>query len=226
MLPGRRGRLKLGTDARYCGVTRTVLAPALADYLRGLGLGAEAVAPDDDDHLERGLLRRDLGYVRLRDRAVALVTLRLRSHRSIVALPFVARSTHTYDLHHIVRVDPSADPVAFEARLALDRRHGRVRSAVWVGGAAAARIGADEATTRELRELLGVGQRLSVAPDPRHRCVRIVHRTRLRVGVSLPALLRDEGVAFDHGMPSRALLDAIDRVAARVATVSAARASR
>ena len=186
---------------------------ALAWWLESEGLDAEVVPRGDPDELQQGFLRRDPGYVRLRGRNVSLVTARAASSYSVSALPFVARAVQNVDLHHIVRRDPSDDPVAFEAELKVRRRDGKVLDAVWVGGRVAARLFSVEDRTRHLRGLIGPHERIRVRPDVAHRAVRIVHRIQMRVGFSLPQLLREDRIEMESGLPSRAMLDAIDEAA-------------
>lgn len=201
---------------------------ALCDHLVAQGIRARVLDDGDPERPEKRFLERDLGWVKVEERAVSLVAIRfggtLGLHPSnwstsfaLGPVPLSSKKIHPVQYHFVVPKDPTASPRAFEAKLRVETS-GLLRREVtgvrWDGGRMAGVLAADKSLRRDLRDTIAPHEGVKVVPDERARFVRIVYRGRLVFGFNL---LSDTIVHVDRGLPSARMVDAIERIAAKVA---------
>jgi hypothetical protein len=198
---------------------------ALVNHLATLGIRATVLPKGSTDRLDQGFWHSTDTQLRLEGSKIDRLIVRfggamgpseLFAARAFTLrvgpVPVAMNQLLPMQYHWIVSADPDPAP-AFRAELVVKTRGFFEREVVglrWEGGGLADDLARDSRLQTLLKREIGPYVKLAVEPDEKLRVVRIVHRAATKVGY---ALWSQPIAQVQRGLPSRALMDALETIA-------------
>lgn len=204
---------------------------ALCRYYVELGLDASMLPDGSSEALEKGLVRKDMGYIKVSGRNFELVTIRMKGTTSgsyslggiplgkaggaSVSIPLGEKQKIPFEYHHIVRTRV-VDEKAFKAEL-KKKTKGLIGKEVvgvsWEGGSLAARLNSYAELNAAIMGFVTPQDGLKVEGDKAHNAVRVVFS---RPSEIKSGLIHGTVFTFDRKMLPREAVEVIDKIAGLV----------
>lgn len=196
---------------------------ALCKYYLELGMDASVLPDDSPEALEKGLIRKDMGYIKVNGRNFDLVTVRVRGITSgsyslgraggaKVGVPIGEKQKIPFEYHHIVQAKV-ADEESLRANLRKKTKGliGReVIGVSWEGGGLASKLNSNAELNAIIMNFITSEDDLKVEPDRKNNLVRIIFS---RPSEIKGGLIHGVKFKFDRKMLPKEAIDVIDRIA-------------
>lgn len=165
---------------------------ALCKYYVELGIDASVLPEGSPEALEKGLVRKDMGYIKVTGRNFDLVTIRMKGTTSgsyslgniplgkgggaKVGIPLGEKQKIPFEYHHMVRTKV-ADEKALEANLEKKTKGligKQVIGVSWKGGSLAAKLNSNAELNTSIMSFITPSDDMKVEPDKKNSVVRII----------------------------------------------------
>lgn len=190
---------------------------ALCEYYQELGIDASILPDKSSEAVEQGLIKHDMGYIKVTGRNFDLVTIRMKgttsgsySLGSIGPVNIASKQKIPFEYHHIVRTN-IADEGALKAKLKKKTKGliGKEVVAVsWEGGRLATTLNSDSELNASILKFLTSQDDLKVEPDKKNKLIRIVYSRPSEIKSGLVY-----GFKFNRNLLPKEAVDVIDKIA-------------
>lgn len=192
----------------------------LCRYYKELGIDAQVLSEGSPEALEQGLIKQDMGYMKVNGRNFTLVTVRMKGTTSgSYSLGTVAGANIgsvqkiRFEYHHIVRTHV-ADEGAFKADLKKETKgflSKDITGISWEGGGLATRINSSPGLNTTIMGFITTKDEMKIEPDKKNGVVRIIFSRPSEIKGGLIY-----GFRFDRNLLPKEAIDAIDKIATLV----------
>lgn len=189
----------------------------LCNHYNALGIDAKVLPEGSPEALEKGLLRQDMGYIKVAGKNFDLVTIRMKggtsgSYSLGTAGPVNIGSKQKirFEYHHIVRTPATNE--AMKASLKKQTKgmlSKQLTGVSWEGGRLADTLNSDTGLNAAITGFLDPSDDMKVEPDQKNNAVRVVFS---RVSEIKSGLIYG-GFQFDRNLLPKEAIDAADRIA-------------
>lgn len=201
---------------------------ALCKYYLELGIDASILPEDSPESLEKGLVKSDMGYMKINGWNFDLVTIRIRGATSgsyelgtiglgkvggsKIGIPVGEKRKIPFEYHHIVRT-MIADEDSLKATLKKEKKgflSKEIASVSWEGRSLASRLNSMSELNRTILSFITPEDELSVESQKKHNVVRIIFSrpSEIRLG-----LIHNGMFVFDRRMLPKDAIEVINEIA-------------
>jgi hypothetical protein len=190
---------------------------ALCEYYQDLGIEASILPDKSPEAVEQGLIKQDMGYIKVTERNFDLVTIRMKgttsgsySLGSIGPVNIASKQKIPFEYHHIVRTN-FADEGALKAKLKKKTKGliGKEVVAVsWEGGRLATTLNSNVELNASIMNFITSQDDLKVEPDKKNKLIRIVFSRPSEIKSGLV-----HGFKFNRNLLPKEAVDVIDKIA-------------
>jgi len=190
---------------------------ALCEYYKELGMNASILPEKSPDAVEKGLIKHDMGYIKVAGRKFDLVTIRMKgttsgsySLGSVGGLNIASKQKIPFEYHHIVRTN-FADEGALKAKLKKKTKGliGKEVVAVsWEGGRLASTLNSNGELNASIMNFITSQDDIKVEPDKKNKLIRIVFSRPSEIKSGLAY-----GFKFNRNLLPKEAVDIIDKIA-------------
>jgi len=190
---------------------------ALCEYYQELGIKASILPEKSTEAVQKGLVKQDVGYIKVTGQNFDLVTIRMKGTTSgsydlgrIRGVPIATKQKIPIEYHHIVRIDIT-DEKALKAKLTKKTKGviGKEVVAVsWEGGRFAAKLNSNSQLTASILNFITPQDGLRVEPDKKNKIIRIIFSRSSEIKVGLAY-----GFKFNRNLLPKEAVNVIDKIA-------------
>ncbi len=204
---------------------------ALCKYYVELGIDASVLPDGSPEALEKGLVKKDMGYIKVSGRNFELVTIRMKGTTSgsyslgsiplgktggsSVGAPLGEKRKIPFEYHHIVRTKV-VDENSLKADLKKKTKGligKEVTGVSWEGRSLAAKLNSNAELNAAILKFITPKDDLKVEPDKKNNLVRIIFS---RPSEIKSGLIHGTLFTFDRKMLPKEAIDAIDKIASLI----------
>ena len=211
----RENRIPMvGVTQKFVGID------ALCKYYQELGMKASLLPEKSAEAVEKGLVKQDMGYIKVAGRNFDLVTIRMKGTTSgsysmgkVHGVELAAKQKIPFEYHHIVRIS-NVDEKGTKAQLTKKTKglvDKQITSMSWEGGRLAARLNSDTELNALIMRFIEPQDGMKIEPDKKNKMVRIVYSRPSEVKHGLVY-----GFKFDRKLLPREAVTAIDKIAGQI----------
>jgi hypothetical protein len=190
---------------------------ALCKYYQELGIKASILPDKSPEVVEKGLVKQDMGYIKVSGREFDLVTIRMKGTTSgsydlgkVRGVPIATKQKIPFEYHHIVRTDITSEG-ATKANL-KKKTKGVVGKEVidvsWEGGRLADVLNSNDGLKVSIMKFIEHQDGIKIEPDKKNKIFRIVFSRPSEIKSGLVY-----GFKFNRNLLPKEAIDAIDRIA-------------
>jgi hypothetical protein len=190
---------------------------ALCKYYQELGIKASILPDKNPEVVEKGLVKQDMGYIKVSGREFDLVTIRMKGTTSgsydlgkVRGVPIATKQKIPFEYHHIVRTDITSEG-ATKANL-KKKTKGVVGKEVidvsWEGGRLADVLNSNDGLKVSIMKFIEHQDGIKIEPDKKNKIFRIVFSRPSEIKSGLVY-----GFKFNRNLLPKEAIDAIDRIA-------------
>ncbi len=190
---------------------------ALCEYYQGLGIKASVLPDKSSEAVQKGIIKQDIGYIKVTGRNFDLVTIRMKGTTSgsydlgkVHGVPIASKQKIPFEYHHIVRTNV-ADEKALKAKLKKKTKgviSKEVVAVSWEGGRLAATLNSKVELNKSIVAFITSPDDLRVEPDKKNKLIRIVFSRPSEIKSGLVY-----GFKFNRNLLPKEAVNAIDKIA-------------
>ena len=191
---------------------------ALCKYYQELGIKASILPDKSTETVEKGLIKQDMGYIKVTGQEFDLVTIRWKGTTrgsydlgNIKGVPIATKEKVPFEYHHIVRTD-FVDGGALKAKLKKKTKGitGKAVTAVsWEGGPLAKLLNLDDNLNKSIMKFIEHQDGIKIESDKKSKIIRIVFSRPSEIKIGLV-----HGIKFDRKLLPKEAVDVMNKIAA------------
>ena len=193
---------------------------ALCKYYQELGIKATMLSDKSPEVIEKGHIKRDMGYIKVSGQGYDLVTIRMKGTTSgsynlgnVRGVPIATKEKIPFEYHHIVRINVNNEG-AMKVKL-NKKTKGLVGKEVvdvsWDGGKLSEALNSDKGLKTSLMKFIENEDNIKIEPDKKNKIVRIVFSRPSEIKSGLVY-----GFQFNRKLLPKEAVDSMDTIATLV----------